>query len=234
MDKEKNFTSFLVIEKNRFEIFLFDEKNLKNLYKNEIKFQNEFNKIDFIILSNFLDDNIYKIEKLTGKFIENIYVIIKLNINLNTNICIKKDIYDKLINQKKLENTLNDARDLFKENYPNQNIIHMVIDNYLINEKRYSSITTELESDHLSLEIKFISLHNDYFSKFIKVLENYQIKLARVLCGYYINDFLHENDSEFLEMAHKLVNGHNKNEVLLVPKNEENHGIFEKFFHIFN
>ena len=58
--------------------------------------------------------------------------------------------------------------------------------------------------------------------------------MTRVLCGYYINDFLHENDSEFLEMAHKLVNGHNKNEVLLVPKNEENRGIFEKFFHIFN
>ena len=234
MDKEQDFITFLSIEKNKFEIFLFDKKNLKNLYKNEINFENQFSKVDFINLSKFLDDNIYKVEKLIGKFIENIYIIIKLNINLNTNICIKKDIYDKLISQKKLENTLNDARDLFKENYQDQKIIHMLIENYLINGKRYSSIKTDLESNHLALEIKFVSIDNDFYLKFIKVLENYQIKLARVLCGYYINEFLYKNDSEFSEKAHKLVNGYNKNEVQLVTKNEENPGIFEKFFHIFN
>ncbi len=234
MVKELDFITFLNIEKNRFEIFLFDKKNSKNLYKNDLKLQNELGKIDFIILSKFLDDNIYKIEKLIGKFIENIYIIIKSDNIFNTNFCIKKDIYNKLINQKKLENILNDAKDLFKESYQDQNIVHMLIDNYLINGKRYSSFTTDLESDYLSLEIKFISLENDYLLKFIKTLENYQIKVSRFLCGYYINDFFNNNYTELSETANKLLNGHNKNEVLLVPKNVVKHGIFEKFFHIFN
>ena len=193
MDKELDFITFLNIKKNSFQIFLFDKRNLKNLYQKEIKFQNEFNKVNFTILSKFLDDNIYRIEKLIGKFVENIYIIIKLENNLVTNFCIKKDFYNKIHNQKKLENTLIDAKDLFKDNYQDQNIIHMLIDKYLIDGKQYSSITTNFKSDNLSLEIKFISLQNDFLLKVIKILENYHIKVARFLCGYYIDDFLNKN-----------------------------------------
>ena len=234
MSKELNFITFLYVKDDRFQIFLFDKKNKKNLYNNQLKFKNNLSNIDFVNLSEFLDDNIYKIEKLLGKFVENIYLIINLNVNVYTDICIKKKIYNNLIDHKNLKNTLIDAKDLFKENYQDQNIIHMLIDNYFIDGEHYSSFRSGLESDYLSLEIKFISIQNELILKFTKIFEQYQIRLARTLCGHYVKSSLNKNDNDFSEMAYKIINGHNKNEVLLVPKNIEKHGIFEKFFQIFS
>ena len=71
-------------------------------------------------------------------------------------------------------------------------------------------------------------------SIFDKILEKYQIKISRYLDGNYLKNFHKEDDMELSELAHKLINGYNDNEVNLVPKNIENKGFFEKFFQLFS
>jgi len=234
MIEEADFETYLSITNNKFEIFLFDKKNFKNLYKNELELDNEFNYINLKDLSKFLDNNIFKIEKLAGTFIKNIFLIIECEKNLNVDICVKKKNYDNLINQKNLENTLTEVKDLFKENYQEQNIMHMIISNYLINGKNYSLFISDLNSDHLCLEINFISISNDLVFAFDKILEKYQIKISQYLNRNYVKNFFKEDNIELSEMAHKLINGYNDNEVMLVPKNIENKGFFEKFFQLFS
>ena len=158
MAEEIDFETYLSISKNKFEIFLFDNKNLKSLYQNELKIESAI--IDLEKLSKFLDDNIFKIEKFAGKFIENIFLIIESDENLQVNICIKKKNYDKLINNKTLENTLTEVKDLFKEAYQDQIIMHMIINNYLINGKNYNTYIENLRSDNLCLEVNFLSISN--------------------------------------------------------------------------
>ena len=54
------------------------QKNLKNLlYKERNKILKNKNYFNLNILKKFLDDNIFKIEKLIGKFIKNIFLIIE-------------------------------------------------------------------------------------------------------------------------------------------------------------
>ena len=54
------------------------------------------------------------------------------------------------------------------------------------------------------------------------------------MCGTYINNLFTDNTDELSSRAYKLKNGLNDNEVILVPKNIENKGIFEKFFQLFS
>ena len=61
MIEETDFETFLFISKNKYQIFVYDKNNLKNLYNKEIKI---IDKIELENLSNFLDENIYKIEKI--------------------------------------------------------------------------------------------------------------------------------------------------------------------------
>ena len=68
MIEETDFETFLYISKNKYQIFVNDKKNLKNLYNKELKISEE---IDLNSLSKFLDDNIYKIEKEVNSFIKN-------------------------------------------------------------------------------------------------------------------------------------------------------------------
>ena len=234
MIEEANLETYLSISKNKFEIFLLDKKNLKNLYKNKLEFKNEFNFIDLENLSIFLDDNIFKIEKFAEIFIKNIFLIIEMDDSSCVNIGIKKKNYDNPINQKYLENILTELKDLFKENYKEQNIMHMIINNYLINGKNYSIFSNDLSSDHLCIEVKFISISNDLIFGLEKILKKYQIKIAQYSDKNYINSFFSKDDLELPENAFKLRNGFNDNEVILIPKNKENKGFFEKFFQLFS
>ena len=66
MNKENELQYFLSVSPNKFGIYLFDIKNLKNLYKEEIILNNGSNYQNYDELKKFLDDNIFKIEKLSG------------------------------------------------------------------------------------------------------------------------------------------------------------------------
>ena len=75
MDKDLELENYLSISPNKFGIYLFDTKNSKNLYKEELFINSNENILNQNELKKFLDSNIYKIEKLSGKFVENIFVI---------------------------------------------------------------------------------------------------------------------------------------------------------------
>ena len=158
MNKELEFETYLSISLNKFEIYLFDTINQTNLYKEEKILKKKTSFIDYNNLKIFLDDNIFKIEKLTGKFIKDIFLILENEKIFNLVIGIKKKNYNNFINQEYLQNSLIEAKDLFKENYQNEKIMHMIINKYLINDKKFSSIQNKLESDHLGLEIEFKSI----------------------------------------------------------------------------
>ena len=234
MIEETDFETYLYVSKKKFQIFLLDKKNFKNLYNEELIVNNNFNFKDLDDLSKFLDENFYKIEKLLGNFIKNIILIIENDENLKVNISFKRKNYDKKINQKFLENSLIEIKDLFKENYLNHKIMHMVIVNYIINEKNYFSFIGDVDSKYLGLEVNFIAIENNLVLALDKVLEKYQTQVSQYMCGEYVKNFFRENNSELSEIAYKLKDGFNDNEVILVPKNVENKGFFEKFFQLFS
>ena len=89
MTQETDFETFLYISKNKYQIFVYDKANLKNLYNKEIK---NIDGNDLDSLSNFIDENIYKIEKTINSFIKNIILIIEDDKVLNVGISIKKKI----------------------------------------------------------------------------------------------------------------------------------------------
>jgi hypothetical protein len=124
MIEDTDFETFLYISKNKYQIFVYDKINLKNLYHKEIKSDNE---IELNILSKFLDDNIYKIEKMIKNFIQNIILIIEDDKILDIGISLKKKNYEKNIDQKHLENSLVEVKNIFRENYQNQIIMHMIV-----------------------------------------------------------------------------------------------------------
>ena len=228
MIEDIDFETFLYISKNKYQIFVYDKINLKNLYNEEIKNNDE---IELTNLSKFLDDNIYKIEKMIKNFISNIILIIEDDKVLDVGISFKKKNYEKNIDKKYLENSLVEVKDIFKENYQDQIIMHMII---VENENNFLLNNTNNNDDYLFLEVNFISITNNFTINIDKLLANHQIKINRYMSGGYIKNFLDDDLTELPAIANKLNNGLNKNEVQLVSKNEENRGFFERFFQLFS
>ena len=92
MNKNLELENYLNISPNKFGIYSFDTKNLKNLYKKELIISENKNFRNSEILNTFIDNNIFKIEKLSGKFVENIFLILEDEQISNLQMGIKKKI----------------------------------------------------------------------------------------------------------------------------------------------
>ena len=66
MIEKIDFETYLYISKKEFQIFVLDIKKSKNLYSEKLKIDCQFDFKNSNSLINFLDNNIYKIEKLVG------------------------------------------------------------------------------------------------------------------------------------------------------------------------
>jgi hypothetical protein len=231
MIENSDFETFLYISENKYQIFVYDKNNLKNLYHEEIENNDE---IELNILSKFIDENIYKIEKMIKNFIRNIILIIEDDKVLDVGISLKKKNYEKVNDQEYLKNCLKEVKDVFRENYQDQTIMHMIVVDNEKNENNFLLNNGNINDDYLFLEVNFISIANNFTFYLDRLLESHQIKIRRYMSGYYIKSYFSEDSTELSVMANKLNNGLNKNEVQIVKKSEVNKGFFEKFFQLFS
>ena len=232
MNEILEFETYLSISQTNFGIYVFDIKNRNNLYVKEITFEKS-NFVNYAHLKQFLDDNVFRIEKLVGEFIENIFIIIDYENILNTQMGIKQKNYQPSKSGVYLQSSITNAKDLFKENYPNEKIMHIIINNYFIDGKNYSYLEDNLEYGQLNLVIQFKSISNEIIHNLTKLLQNYQINIIKCIDGNYVKNFFNK-DIEISEMAFDILNGCNVNEVMLVQKNTKKLGFFEKFFQLFS
>ena len=113
-------------------------------------------------------------------------------------------------------------------------IIHILIDNYLIDNKFYQELPNNLKCKNFSLDLSFICLPEDLIKNIEKILENYQISINRILSATYIEEYSKKENLDFFHSMNKIIDGSNTNEVMLVQKISKNKGFFEKFFDFFS
>ena len=289
MTEDFEIDTYLTISNNKFGIYLLDKKQMNTLYKEELNFEDKGNDLELKSLSNFLDENIFKIEKLLGKFVNNIFVVMDadkiLNINmslkkknydqginfktleslsnflnknifkvekllgkfvnnifvvidtdkiLNINMSLKKKNYDQGIKLKNLEGLLIEAKDLFNENNKDYKIMHMLIKKYIMNGETYLNFISDLKSDSICIEVNFICIPIELSSEINLILDKYHIQINRFLNTSYINNLILNKEIETEYKISKVLSGYNENEVNLVLKNSNKMGFFEKFFQLFS
>ena len=233
MTEETDLETYLYLSSNEFKIILFDKKNIKNLFKETQIIENSFDFKEFKELIKFLDKNIFKIEKLIGNFIKNIFLIVDNENNLTIKLSNKKTIENK-VNKESIKNTLKNLKNLINENYKEQTIMHILLNNQFVYEDKKTSFIGNADIDYRYLEVSFITLSNHLIINLNRILYEYQIKISKFTDGNYVKSFFKDDEIELSLATHKLNNGCNNNEVLIVPKNKENTGFFERFFNFFS
>ena len=229
-----DFETYLIISHKKFEIHLFDRNNSKNLYTNQFNFQTNQEKTQLNLLSDFLEKNIFNIEKVAGNFVNNLNVVIENDSILNFNLSVKKKNYSGNITNIFLKKTLSDIHDLFQENYNQYKLMHMLVNKYTADGINYSSLNDTIKCNEISLEIKLISISNSIIYEIENILKKYQIQVNNYIDKEYIKNFYKDEKIDISQKAHNLLNGLNINEVLIASKSRQKRGFFEKFFQFFS
>ena len=234
MNNESQFETYLFISPKKFIITSKKNLNSKEIFQSEKKIINSSDEINIILLDEFLKENIFKIEKTINNFVKHINLIIDCKNFLDVKISIKKNNYGNLITLKNLEYILNEARDQCSKTLKEHKIIHMLIDNYLVDKKEYLLFPIDLKGQFFSIDLTFICLSNIFIKKIEKVLNKYQITTNHILYSKYIERFQSDQNEDIFKISMKMIDGHNENEVSIVPKKPKNLSFFERFFNFFS
>ena len=234
MDRNFDFDTYLFISSNKIVISINDKKSFKTIYKKEKSINNPANNLSYEKFDEFLNDNLFLIEKDLKNFIKKVYLIIKSEIFFPIQISLKQNNHDKMISQQNLNYLLNEAKNQCKKSMQEKKIIHMIIDNYLIDNKNFTHLPEQIKCHSFSLDISFICLQLSLIEKFEQILKKYQISLNQILDANYIESFLNKEDKDIFNMGNKIINGLNVNEVKMISKKVKKNGLFERFFNLFS
>jgi len=232
MDNDLDFVSYLYLSKDKFSICILKIPNLDLIYEKEILINNLYNELDFEQIKDFLDENIIKSEKILKYFIKNIFIILDTENFFPIFLSIKKDNGGNFLTLENLSYSLNDAKLQCKKTMDEKKIVHMLIDNYQIDNKDYSFLPKEIKCNYFSLDIKFICLSDIFIQNLEKCLSRYQISVDQIISANYVGDYFEDNNDLFRK-AWKITKGCNPNEIKFYNKNLNNKGFFEKFFNFF-
>ena len=224
---------FLFLGINKFTIVALNSTD-ELVYKEEILTNNKSNQIDLNFLDNFLNENIFKIEKRLDEFIKSIFLIID---NQNVfSICLSiKNKFDNIkINSDTMHKLLLESKSCCNKTLEDLDILHMKIDQFYIDGTCFKTLPEKKNCNNLSIEVSYICLPKKISKTIEDVLSKYQISLDRILSFDYLDSYLDNKNDNLFTTAQKILNGFNKNEVHITNKNFKKSGFFERFFNFFN
>ena len=233
MNNYQEFKIFLYLGLKEITVTVFDDKD-DQIYQDIFIKEKDLYETNEVILNTFLDRNIYKIEKLINIFVKEINLVIDTDLFKSISISTKRKSFGKKITFYEMKQMLFEIREEIKKDNVDETIIHMLIKNYFANGQKLNYLDKELNCDNLIIEVEFICLSNHFINELNKKFKHYQVEINKIISANYVRNFNSNSKLSINQAAFKVLKGENFNEVLIVPKNTNKMGFFEKFFYLFS
>tara|TARA_B100000780_G_C20894913_1_gene356138 strand:- start:213 stop:698 length:486 start_codon:yes stop_codon:yes gene_type:complete len=153
---------------------------------------------------------------------------------ISISLSLFKNNEHKSIEKKDIQYLVQSARQQIASGHPDKNIIHIIINNYKVNDIDYEHLPQDIICKKLSIDVEFICLPKYLVKSFEDLFSNHQISIDKFICTNYAKSFEQSIEcSNIREIGIKLGKGLNKQEVVIISKKLEKKGFFEKLFHFF-
>ena len=226
---KKNFDIYLHLSSTKLSIAAFEKFGGHSPFFKEYNCVTNLNKDQL----NF-ENNIFEIEKKTGEFLNDIYLMIETPESISINLSLLKDNEGKKIEKKIVQYLVQDAKQQILRSHQNKKIIHIIISNYVIDNIVYNYLPLDVNCNKFSIDIKFICFPKNLIKKLEELFNNHQIFINKIICTNYAKSFIQNKSCiNICESGLKLVQGINKQELAIVPRKLEKKGFFERLFHFF-
>ena len=117
MSNEHSFETYLFISQKKFIICVINNISLETIYFEEIILEDNYNDLTFKRLNEFIENNIFKIEKILNNFVKNIYIILDSKEFFSVKLSIKKNNNGNRIDSNSLIHPLNDLKNSCQTNF---------------------------------------------------------------------------------------------------------------------
>ena len=236
MSSSKNANFYFGISDNKIYICFIDNK--KNKLSNNVSFDipdSLNNNLNFKIILSLLRENIRKLEKDLGFFVNSGNISIKSK-SYQSILFSVKDVFDERELEKEvIIKLVRIAMQQLKKKKKNLTIIHVIINKYIIDDKVYNFFPNDKKFTRIILEIEFICLNKILIEKVKKLFNECKIDVKKIVSYDYAKKFSNNiKDDTLCLSAYEILNGANQSEVILTENTSKKHSLFDKIFNFFD
>ena len=164
---EKNFDIFLNLSSRKLSIAAFKKFDSSSIFFNEYICENGLNKneLNFDNIDKIIKKNIFEIEKITGSFLNDLYLMIETPKSISISLSLTKNNDAKKIQRKDVQYLIQDAKQQILRTHYDKDIVHIIISNYVINNINYDYLPTDINCKKFSIDIEFICFSKNLIKK---------------------------------------------------------------------
>jgi cell division protein FtsA len=192
----------------------FNKKNVKNNFFTESKFY-----FDQSFIEQEIEKIVSSLEKNTNEYLNDINIMMDSSKMLPISISISKKFDEKKIEKDSIQFLIQDAKQQILSNYSNQNIIHIIIQRYKINDIEYFSFPDDINCEKLSIDILFICLPKKNIENIKKLFSKFDISINQILCSSYAKSLNYKNNFDESKNLLFVDMGFNKTSIIFYNNN---------------
>ena len=236
MNKTYNGNFYFGISDTKIYICFFDSE--KNNLKNRVYFEipgSLTNNLNFKVILNLLQKNIRKLEKDLGVFLNSGNISVQSKTYQSIQFSVKNIFDEKKLDKDVINKIVTCEIQQFNNNDKNLNILHVIINKYIIDDKVYIFFPDNIKFKKIILEIEFICLDKNFIDKIKNLFSDCKINIRKIVSYDYAVSFLNYiKDDTMCLSANKILNGANRSEVVLIENTSKKLGLFDKIFNFFD
>jgi len=189
--------------------------------------------LNLSILTKFILEKVKDFEKDVGIFIEKVNVITDVKYN-QFSLSLKSKHSSNQIKETDIIRLISDAKQLVIRNNKNCHILHVLVDQYIIDGKEYFEFPENLDYKEFILDVSFITINSSTVKMLNRILKDCNIELKKIVSHQYSSRFADKKDPSPCNAGKKVIDGINPLEVKIHNLRAKTQGLFERMFNFFS
>ena len=165
---------------------------------------------------------ISNLEKNTDEYLDTVNLMIDGPKIQSISLSLFKTFDGSKLKNEDVQFMIQDAKQQVLRNYISQNILHIIIKNYSIDNEDYSYLPSDIDCNSLSIDIMFICLSKKTAQDLKIIFSKFDISIKQIFCSSYTkslnykNNFISNKNLSFIDI------GFNKTSVICYNNNQIN------------
>ena len=189
--------------------------------------------LNLAVITKFILEKVKDFEKDVGSFIEKVNVITDTKYT-QFSLSLKNKYNSNKIKDTDIVRLINDAKQLITRNNKNCFILHILVDQYIVDGKKYFEFPKNLNYKEFIVDISFITINSSTVKILNKIFKDCNIEVKKIISHQYASRFADKNDISPCIAAKKVIDGINISEVKIHNLKAKTQGLFEKMFNFFS
>ena len=232
-NKESQSFYLAIVDHNLHLSYFSSEEDNSNHQKKYLMPDSLDDNLNLTILTKFILEKVKDFEKDVGSFIEEVNVVTDAKYN-QFSLSLKSKHSSNQIKETDIVRLISDAKQLVMRNNKNCHILHVLVDQYIIDGKKYFEFPENLDYKEFILDVSFITINSSTVKMLNRILKDCNIELKKIVSHQYSSRFADKKDPSPCNAGKKVIDGINPLEVKIHNLKAKTQGLFERMFNFFS